>query len=217
MRWNSTLLIAVAAILAGVTIFFFSSVAFQNNKPAPATASAPPAASAADETLKEPMVTFIDPAKGEATARHTVVVYSDYACPFCAELNTTLGRLYVDAPKTFRLVWKDIPNSHYPGSDLAAESALCAKEQGRFWEYHDRLFESGANDQIGLALLATDIGLNGELFAECLSKHATKPIVERAIAEASALGIDETPSVFIDGKAYNESLSYDALRQALAQ
>jgi protein-disulfide isomerase len=215
MRWNSTLLIAVAAILGGVTLFFFSSVAFQDASPPPA---APTAATApAGDAQKEPMVTFIDPTKGEATARHTVVVYADYSCPFCVELNTVLGRLFIDAPKTFRLVWKNIPSAHYPGSDLAAEAALCAKEQDRFWTYHDRLFDSGATDEIGLALLATDAGLNGELFAACLSQHVTKPIVDRAIAEASALGVDETPYLFIDGKAYNESLSYEALRQVLAE
>jgi protein-disulfide isomerase len=214
MRWNRYLLLSVAVILSAVVLFFFGSVAF-NDSTAPKEAAPEIAAAPTPTSLKEPLVTFIDPSRGSVTAKHVIVVYADYACPFCKELNETLGKLFVARPDAFRLVWKNIPNPHYPGSDAAAEAALCAKEQGRFWEYHERLFSTYTSSDVELTLTAADVKLNTDIFGRCLSSHETKAVVERTVAEATALAITGTPFMYLDGKPYDEAMTYEALEEAV--
>lgn len=212
MRWNRLLLLIVTATLAAVVLFFFGSVAFDElaPPPTPVVAETPP-----PQKQESPLVTFVDPSKGPIDAKHTVVVFSEYACPFCKEFNTVIGRLFDDLDGGFRLVWKNIPNPHYPGADRAAAAALCANEQGRYWPYHERLFETSLDSDIELALAANDLGLDETAFTRCLAGDETKALVERTVTEAVALDIKETPTVFIDGKLYTERLSYELLGEAL--
>ena len=216
MRWNRLLLIIVATALSGAVLFLFGSVALERQTDPEADAAVPNAAKTAG-TVTQPLVTFVDPVKGGAKAKNVAVVYADYACPFCRELSADLDRLMTAHPDSFKLVWKSLSSLHDPAAEIAAEAALCAKDQGRFWEYHERLFSTSIGSEVELAMTAKDLGLNEDSFSRCLGNHENKPLVERTIAEAVALGIDGTPYLFINGERYSGRLSYERLEELLGK
>ena len=93
------------------------------------------------------------PSRGDAAAPVTVVEFTDYECPFCAGVEGTLKRVREAYPGKVRFVVRSYPLSGHANAPKAAEAALCAGEQGRYWEMHDRLF---ANQQ---ALSPADLSL----------------------------------------------------------
>jgi len=143
-----------------------------------------------------------NPSRGMATAPVTIVEYSDYQCPFCARVNPTLARVREQYGDQVRIVWKDFPLENiHPLAAKAAEAAHCAGEQGKYWELHDRLFANQkelAAD--GLKKHAAAAGLEPGGFAACLDsgRHAVR--VTEGVAEGKALGIDSTPTFFINGR-----------------
>ena len=96
-----------------------------------------PKASATDSTTSQtPTITFIDPARGAANPKVTIVEYSDVECTACSQLNPLLENILQNDPNDVRLVWKDLPtDSAHPHATSAAVAAHCAQQQGKFWEY----------------------------------------------------------------------------------
>jgi len=102
-------------------------------------------------------------------------------------------------------------------AQAAAEAAQCAARQGKFWEYHDALFQVQDNlSDIMYLSLAGEVGLNYETFSSCLTNHATLPLVERNLAEGTAIGVDGTPFFIINGQAVSGLITPEQL-QALVQ
>lgn len=97
-----------------------------------------------DTTKKEVKIDNY-PSKGAQNAKITLVEYSDFECPFCARADPTVKKIFETYPNEIRLVYKQFPllNIH-PNTMKASEAALCAKDQGKFWEYHDKLFENAS-------------------------------------------------------------------------
>jgi len=95
-----------------------------------------------------------------------------------------------------------IPNESY-WSAMAAE---CANEQGRFWEYHDKLYDEWRGEYVGtytkpnLKKFAADLKLDTDKFATCIDTDRTRQVIEQDIAEANRLGINSTPSFFVNGR-----------------
>ncbi|MEK6922525.1 MAG: DsbA family protein [Nanoarchaeota archaeon] len=156
-----------------------------------------------------------DPVLGDPDAPVTIVEFSDFQCPFCA-------RAFNDALAEFRnsdyfkdgqvnLVYKDFPlNSIHPQAQKAAEAAQCAHDQGKFWEYHDALFQNqGALDVNSLKGYADDVGLDTGKFNECLDSGKSKKEVDNDLAAATAAGGRGTPYFVVvnnkDGKAQGVS------------
>jgi len=153
-----------------------------------------------------------DPALGSASAPVTLVEFSDFQCPFCARVRPTLMRVKEAYGDRVRIVWKDFPlTSIHPQAFKAAEAGQCAREQGKFWEYHDRMF---ANQQAlqpeFLKKYAADAGLAAAAFNTCLdsARHAER--VKSQIGEGTGLGVSSTPSVFINGRMLSGAQPYEA-------
>ncbi|MBI2188567.1 MAG: thioredoxin domain-containing protein [Acidobacteria bacterium] len=143
-----------------------------------------------------------DPSLGAASAPVTVVEFSDFQCPFCQRVMPTLKRLRESYGDRVRIVWKDFPlTSIHPQAFRAAEAGQCAKEQGKFWEYHDRLF---ANQQAlqpeFLKKYADELGLDAAKFDACLDTAKYAERVQEHMGIGNALGVSSTPSVFINGR-----------------
>lgn len=140
------------------------------------------------------------PTKGPADAKVTIVVFSDFECPYCARAVKTMDRVFAAYPGQLKLVYRHYPLSFHKQAVKAAEGAICADEQGRFWEFHDGLYERqselGVEDLKGQALR---LGLDVRKFAECLDSGRTAAQVERDKAAGSRLGIDGTPAYFVNG------------------
>ena len=143
-----------------------------------------------------------DPVLGGANAPVTVVEFSDFQCPFCRQVMPTLKKLREAYGDRVRIVWKDFPlTSIHPQAFKAAEAAHCAREQSKFWEYHDRLFENQqALDADFLKKYAADTGLDTAKFNTCLDTAKYAERVQAQMGVGNQLGVSSTPSMFVNGR-----------------
>jgi len=143
-----------------------------------------------------------DPFKGQPNARLTLVEFSDYQCPFCSrnfrETMPQLEREYIATGKV-RYVFRNFPiESIHPLAFKAAEAAVCAGDQGRYWEMHDRLFtEQNALGLKDLPNHAKALALDMPKFQECLDsgKHAAR--IRKDMGDGQKAGVQGTPSFFV--------------------
>jgi protein-disulfide isomerase len=140
------------------------------------------------------------PARGAASALVTIVAFSDLQCPFCAAANPTLSDVMNRYAGRVKLVFKHFPLDMHVNAPLAHRAALAAGEQGKFWEMHDALF---ANQRMatrqGVVELAGRLKLDLPRFEGDLVSERFTAIIERDKAEGSLLGVDGTPTFFIEG------------------
>lgn len=139
------------------------------------------------------------PSKGPANAEITLVEFSDFQCPFCARFTDTMKQVMEKYGSKVRRVWKQFPLSFHDKAHLAAEASLCANEQGKFWEYHDKLFETKALEKDGLIKSAADLKLNEPKFKKCLESGKFKATVDKELNEGQKVGVNGTPALFING------------------
>lgn len=142
-----------------------------------------------------------DPSIGPADAPVTIVEFSDFQCPYCQNSVATLKelrRLYGDK---IRVVYRDYPGPNHPQAVSAAEAAQCADDQGKFWEYHDALFNhQAAGTSWDYEALARDFGLQTGEFSACLTTGRYREEVRKDLQDGLALGITSTPTFFINGR-----------------
>jgi len=149
-----------------------------------------------------------DPSVGSEDAPVTIVEFGDFQCPFCRRFfeNTLpeLKKRYVDSGKV-RFVYRDFPiRGMHKYAQKAAEAAECADEQGKFWEYHDLLFERQAAWSTGNATTlfndyASELGLNPDKFKECLDSDRYEAEVEKDLQDGIRYGVGGTPTFYING------------------
>ena len=150
-----------------------------------------------------------DPVKGNPDAPVTIVEFSDFQCPFCLRFfQQTLPLIeqnYIDTGK-IKFVYKDLPlDSLHPNARAAHIAAECADEQGKFWEYHDALFEkqpqwsnlASSELQNTLTEFATDMGLQAASFESCMQSPNIADEVNKDTLEAASFGATGTPTFFI--------------------
>ena len=158
-----------------------------------------------------------DPVQGSANATVTLVEFSDFQCPFCARVMPTLKRLQETYGDQVRIVWKDFPlTAAHPQAFGAAQAGQCAQEQGKFWEYHDRLF---ANQQAlqpeGLKAYAAAAGLDAAAFDTCLDTAKYAGRVQEQLDAGTSLGVASTPTVFINGRLVSGAQPYDVFAKII--
>ncbi|PYR66618.1 MAG: hypothetical protein DMF87_04335 [Acidobacteria bacterium] len=146
-----------------------------------------------------------DPSEGKADAPVTVVEFSDFQCPFCQRVWPTLKQLRMKYGDKMRLVWKDFPLTQiHPQAFVAAQAGNCAREQGKFWEYHDKLFgNQSALQPANLKQYAADLGLDTAKFNQCLDSSKYEARVQAALGVGGGLGIGSTPTVYVNGRMIN--------------
>jgi protein-disulfide isomerase len=157
------------------------------------------------------------PIRGLATAPVTVVEFSDFHCPFCKRVQPTLLSLLARYPDKVRVVYKDLPlDTLHPQARRASEAARCARDQGKFWEYHDKIYEGGADvSPEYLRRLATDVGLDVAAFEQCLASNKHTAGIQADVAQGSELGITGTPGFFINGRALSGAQPLEAFVQII--
>jgi protein-disulfide isomerase len=154
------------------------------------------------------------PGLGPAAARVLLIVYSDYQCPFCRNASGWLRRLAEEYPREVRVIHKHFPLTIHPQAFLAARAANCADWQGRFWDYHDRLFAVRDLTEPMLIKYARELGLDELDFEQCLEADASREAVLADLQEARALGLPGTPAFLLNGKQINAQ-SFDQLKSAV--
>jgi protein-disulfide isomerase len=160
----------------------------------------PPAAPAAPEG-KFDIKLGDAPVKGSSSAPITLVAFSDFQCPFCSRAVPTLKQLEDQYKGKLRIAFKQMPLPFHDKAHLAAEAALAANEQGKFWQYHDKLFANQqALDRPALEKYADELGLNMGRFRAALDSGKYKDKVDQEAKEGAAVGATGTPTFFINGK-----------------
>lgn len=156
-------------------------------------------------------VAATDPALGPASAPVTLVEFSDFQCPFCQRVEPTLKRLRETYGDKLRIVWKDFPLTQiHPQAFKASEAGHCAGEQGKYWEYHDRLFANQQALQLDdLKKHAADLGLDAAKFAACLDSSRYGERVRDGVSAGSLLGVNSTPTVFVNGRRLSGAQPYE--------
>lgn len=156
------------------------------------------------------------PAKGPEAAPVTIVEFSDFQCPFCARVVPTLKQIEDTYKDRVRIVWKHLPLSIHKDAVGAAMAAEAAGKQGKFWEFHDRLFvdrtKLGPED---LKQHARDLHLDMNRFEADLASGADKKKIDADVAEAEALGIQGTPGIFINGRFVEGAQPYEVFAKII--
>jgi len=153
-----------------------------------------------------------NPSVGNASAPVTIVEFSDYQCPYCGRVEPTIKRLRATYGDKLRFVWKDFPLTQiHPQAFKAGEAAHCAGDQGKYWELHDVLFNNQQALMPGdLKKHAADLGLNAEQFNQCLDSSKYGERVRDGVSEGGELGVNSTPTIFINGRRLSGAQPYEA-------
>jgi protein-disulfide isomerase len=160
-----------------------------------------------------------DPARlrGNPHASVMIVEFSDFQCPFCRKVQPTLKNLLAKYEGRVSLAYRDFPLRGMHGqAELGAESSRCAGEQGKFWEYHDRLFENPDKlNRNGLLELARDAKLDEKQFDSCLSSGKYRAQVEQDLQDGLRVGVMGTPGIFINGILLSGAQPEDAFEKVI--
>jgi protein-disulfide isomerase len=162
------------------------------------------------------------PVLGPEDARVTIVEFADFQCHYCAKSLPLQQRLLAEYKGRVRWVFKHLPLSFHSRALEAAQASMAAGAQGRFWAYHDLLFSRPSRlDLADLEAGAKELGLNLEQFREDLSQKKYQRQIEADRALAEKLGVDGTPSYFINGLPFSGAMTYQQMekvvRKELAQ
>lgn len=216
----------LAAVLLVVAVAAVVRVAgeWDGGVSAPPAAAASPSDGASPPVVRGPVPPEAAPELmlGSADAPVTMVVFSDYQCPYCATFATEQQPALVDgyvANGTLRLVWRDYP---YLGEESvrAAVAARAAARQGRYWDYHEALYADdawradGASQQ-SLVRLAAETGLDADRFAADLADPALREAVQADFDFALGLGVPGTPAFLINGTAFFGAQPVEAFEERI--
>jgi protein-disulfide isomerase len=140
-------------------------------------------------------------AKGPADAPVTIVEFSDFECPFCAQAADLVKQITDAYPKDVRFVFKNYPLPFHKNAMPAAKAAVAAGKQGKFFEMHDKLFANARSlSQEFYEKAAGEIGLDVEKFKADMASEEVNKQVQQEMAEASTVAVRGTPTFFINGK-----------------
>ena len=167
---------------------------------APVMVAAPASAAAARTDVVLP-IRADDPARGEASAKVTIIEFSDFQCPFCSRAEPAVKAVEQTFGKDVRIVWKHLPLAMHANAMPAALAAEAAREQGKFWEMHDRLYANQqALSDAAYGQYAKELRLDLERFQAALKAPETRRRVEADLAAASAAGVTGTPTFVVNGE-----------------
>ncbi|MDP3970066.1 MAG: DsbA family protein [bacterium] len=166
----------------------------------------------------------VDPVKGGENAVVKIVEYSDFQCPACGKMAPLLDKAVKEFGDDISVEYNDFPLTQiHDNSFEAAESAQCAYTQGKFWEYHDKLFSNQvawageSSPTESFKKYADELKLDKKSFETCLSEHETRSVVREDMAEAEEASISSTPTLFINDERYAGVGSYDSLAQKIRE
>ncbi len=168
--------------------------------------------------LAVPPDTRNDPALGALNAPVTIIEFGDFACSACKDWykSGNLESVLTAFQGQVRFVWRDLPISSAQ-SPKAAEAARCAFDQGKFWGYHDLLFDKApALSLADLKSYAAQVGLEPSTFDACLDGGKYTRLIDQELADARGRKITELPTFLINNQAYPGPLEYTFLIQKVS-
>lgn len=157
------------------------------------------------------------PFLGPENAPVVVVAFSDFECPYCGTVGGLFEEVLAKYPKDVKVVFKQFPLTMHKQAQSAALASLAAHRQGKFWQYHDLLFENQkALSEAKYTELAKRLGLDLERFNRDYKAPTTQQIIDRDMADAQLAGVRGTPTIFVNGRRLKERNIKD-LQQMIGQ
>jgi protein-disulfide isomerase len=178
---------------------------------------------ASDSKLGAPAdVTAADHVRGPSDARVTLIEYGDFQCPACEAYFPVVEQLYNESSSTMKMVFRHFPLPQHPNAVPAAIASEAAAVQGKFWEMFSLLYGNHADwtempDPTSVFVgYATKIGLNIEQFKMDLASSTLKAKITASSDEGVKIGINQTPTFFVNGKVIQNPQSYAAFKSIIA-
>ena len=169
------------------------------------------------EPLRAQIATAGFPTKGSANAAVTIVEFSDFECPYCGGLFPTMKQVEKNYPEQVRIVYRQFPLTNiHPHAQKAAEASLCAKEQKKFWEFHDSMF--GNQQELSIPDLkqrAVDLKMDTQAFNQCLDSGRHVGVIQADIQEGARNGVTGTPALFVNGRLLSGNQPYAEIREVI--
>lgn len=160
-----------------------------------------------------------NPFRGPERARVTITEFSDFQCPFCSKVTSSVEQVLAAYPRDVKLVWRHLPLGFHPDAALAAEAAQEAFAQtgnAGFWKFHDTLFQNQkALKRPDLERYAREQGLDMARFNAALDTRKHKPHVDRDSEEAKRAGISGTPGFVINGYFVSGAYPFDTYNRLI--
>jgi protein-disulfide isomerase len=168
------------------------------------------------EVLVEPVrlaVATSGPRQGPANAPVTIVMFSDFECPFCQKVMPAIRETLARYPQSVAVVYRHLPLTGLHSQAYgAAQAAVCADREGAFWPFADALFAE--QKSLGAPLYestAARLGLDRQRFAACLTGTDTRSVVDADVAAAEELGISGTPALILNGRLLQGAVPAETL------
>lgn len=153
------------------------------------------------------------PSFGPQFAKVTIIEWSDFQCPFCSRAAPTVDRLRETYGKDVRFVFRNLPLPMHANARIAAQAAMAANAQGKFWQMHDQLFANQqALDRASLDKTAEKVGLDMARFARDFDSAKVQAQIEADIAAANAAGVRGTPTLFVNGRPLSGAPAWDQFK-----
>lgn len=157
-----------------------------------------------------------DPVFGSDDGPVKIIEFGDFQCPYSLQVAGSLNKILSEFNGRVALIWKDFANPVHTEARGAAIAARCADKQGKFWEYHDYLFEN--QDSLSRDLynkIALELKLDLATFNKCADGLETVELVGQGMDDGQKIGVDGTPYIIIGKRVFNYALSEEELRQAV--
>lgn len=160
-----------------------------------------------------------DPQMGPKSSKVSFIEFSDFQCPFCRRASMATRRILAEYKDRVHFVWKNFPLSFHNRARYASLAAMCANEEGKFFEYHDKVFDNNTalsdKDLIGYAKA---IGIKDmKAFEKCYNSKKYNDKINKDISEAQSYGLSGTPSFFINGELHVGALPYEQLKSIVEE
>jgi protein-disulfide isomerase len=156
------------------------------------------------------------PSFGPANAKVVLVEFSDFQCPYCALATNAIKQVRDTYGDRVRFVFRQFPLTYHINAHIAAQASLAANAQGKFWDYHDLLFENQqALELSDLEKYAEQLRLDVRSFKNAVRSETIQKAVAADLELGSEVGVTGTPSVFINGVRVRNATDFDELSKRI--
>jgi protein-disulfide isomerase len=227
-KFTFTLNVPVAILIAAVMV---TGAILYIGRGSGGTAAIAPTQQPSPTPIKDPTTLLgpNDPSLGNANAKVTIVEFTDFECPYCRSFfigaYPQLKKDYIDTGKA-RLVFRNFPLPFHDAAKPAALAALCANDQGKFWQMHDEIFTEQQKQEptmtqvtktisftpADLKTWAAKIGLDMQQFNQCVSSNKYTKQIDADTAAGTGFSVDGTPTFFINGQVLVGAQPFSAFK-----
>jgi protein-disulfide isomerase len=174
-----------------------------------------------DESQKAKLILADSHQTAKDSGKLEIVEFSDFQCPACGQVYPHVNRIKEEYKDNINFVYRHFPLSQHKNAENAAIASEAASQQSKFWEMHDRLFETQedwselGNPKDFYVNLAKEIGLDVDKFIESYDQKINLDKIRADVADGSSLGVNSTPTFFINGVKYKGGLTFEQFKQIL--